>query len=96
MMLNNCLEHKLAFTTMLSSVRIFKSFISKIFLFLVQLQVYSQSIDACTSGEAALNVNKLREDVTIAVETEVISKVSKVGIIKSSPYRSNPKPAPYI
>ena len=37
-----------------------------------QLQVYSQSIDGSASGDAALYVNKLKEDVTIAVETEVI------------------------
>ncbi|XP_052801877.1 nuclear pore complex protein Nup160-like [Mya arenaria] len=39
----------------------------------LNLQVYSRSLDPNVVGEAALNVNTLRQDVTIAVETEIRS-----------------------
>jgi len=44
---------------------------------LVQLQVYSQCLDQNVVGEAALNINTLRQDVTIAVETQVHNNLRK-------------------
>ncbi|XP_053384862.1 nuclear pore complex protein Nup160-like isoform X2 [Mercenaria mercenaria] len=39
----------------------------------LSLQVYSQALDQSVTGEMALNVNTLKQDVTIAVETEIRS-----------------------
>ncbi|XP_060553700.1 nuclear pore complex protein Nup160-like [Ruditapes philippinarum] len=41
----------------------------------LSLQVYSQALDPNVTGEMALGVNTLKQDVTIAVETEVGGKL---------------------
>lgn len=49
----------------------FQIYFKYMLVFSQQLQVYSQALDQSITGEMALNVNTLKQHVTIAVETEV-------------------------